>query len=267
MRIRGLLAPSVAVVVGLTACGGSSADDATSGGTSSSASGSSAELTGALTVFAAASLTDVFAGLGNELMHHNPSLKVTFNFAGSSALATQITQGAPADVFASANTTQMSVVTDAGLAEDPTVFTQNVLEIAVPTGNPGGVHGLADFARGDLTLAVCAPDVPCGAAAEEVFGLAGIDAVPDTLEEDVRAALTKVELGEVDAALVYASDVASAGDAVEGIPFPEAEKAVNDYPVCTLKDAPNPEAARAFVDLVLSDPGQEALADAGFRAP
>jgi molybdate transport system substrate-binding protein len=129
------------------------------------------------------------------------------------------------------------------------------------------VTGLADFERPQLTLAVCAPDVPCGAAATKVFEVAGIAAVPDTQEEDARAALTKVELGEVDAALVYASDVQSAGSAVEGIEFPEAEDAVNEYPICSLAAAPNPDAARALLDLVLSDAGQEALEAAGFRAP
>lgn len=228
----------------------------------------SAGMSGTLTVFAAASLTDAFTDLGDRLVDDHPDLDVQFNFAGSAGLATQITQGAPADVFASANDTQMAVVTEAGLADgDPAVFTANVLEIAVPAGNPAGISGLADFAREDLTLAVCAPDVPCGAAAEQVFEAAGITAVPDTLEEDVRAALTKVELGEVDAALVYASDVRSAGDAVEGIGFPEAEEAVNEYPICVLAGAPNAEAAQAFVDLVLSDEGQQVLADAGFTAP
>ena len=132
-------------------------------------------------MFAAASLTDVFGELGDQLMADNPDLDVQFNFAGSSALATQLTQGAPADVFASANQAQMTVVTDADLqAEDPTVFTENVLEIAVPAGNPGDVTGLADFANPDLTLAVCAAEVPCGAAAAQVFEAAGITAVPDT---------------------------------------------------------------------------------------
>jgi molybdate transport system substrate-binding protein len=161
----------------------------------------------------------------------------------------------------------MQVVTDAGLAADPVVFASNVLEIAVPAGNPGGVTGLEDFARADLTLAVCAPQVPCGAAAEQVFRAAGIDAKPDTQEEDVRAALTKVQLGEVDAALVYASDVAAAGEGVEGIQFPEAEQAVNDYPIAVLDDAANPDAARAWVALVTSDAGRRVLADAGFRSP
>ncbi|MGY5885528.1 molybdate ABC transporter substrate-binding protein [Modestobacter lacusdianchii] len=226
------------------------------------------EVAGTLTVFAAASLTDVLTGLGEELESDHPGLEVQFNFAGSSALATQITQGAPADVFASANTGQMEVVTGAGLTEGaPSVFAGNVLEIAVPAGNPGGVTGLADFADPDLALAVCAPAVPCGTAAEQVFAAAGVDARPDTQEEDVRAALTKAQLGEVDAALVYATDVRSAGGAVEGIPFPEADQVVNEYPIATLAAAPNPVAARAFVDLVFSDEGRRALADAGFRTP
>jgi len=261
---RALVAVVGAGLLTLTACGGGSTSDAAAPATGQE----EGALTGTLTVFAAASLTDVFTDLGDQLMAENPDLDITFNFAGSSALATQITQGAPADVFASANQTQMTVVTDAGLAEgDPTVFTENVLEIAVPEGNPADVTGIDDFGDADLTLAICAPDVPCGAAAEQVFEAAGVSAQPDTLEEDVRAALTKVELGEVDAALVYASDVQSAGDGVEGITFPEAEDAVNEYPVCTLAGSQNPEAARAFVDLVESATGQQALTDAGFRSP
>ena len=268
MRLRTL--PLALVLLVTAACGGEADAPGAPAGAAEAATDSSggAGLTGTLTVFAAASLTDVFEDLGERLEGENPGLAVQFNFAGSSALATQITQGAPADVFASANQPQMTVVTDAGLeSADPEVFTENVLEIAVPPDNPGEVTGLADFAREELALAVCAPAVPCGAAAEDVFGIAGVTPLPDTLEEDVRAALTKVELGEVDAALVYASDVASAGDAVEGIGFPEAEEAVNEYPVCVLAEAPNPEAAEAFVELVLSDEGQQALEDAGFRAP
>lgn len=256
MRTTALLALAALAGGTLAGCGSSGADDAAAG----------EGLSGTLTVFAAASLTDVFTGLGDRLMEENPALEVRFTFAGSSALATQIVKGAPADLFASANPEQMAVVTDAGLeAGDPEVFTGNVLEIAVPAGNPGGVTGLEDFADPDLVLAVCAPAVPCGAASEQVFAAAGVTPVPDTQEEDVRAALTKVELGEVDAALVYASDVRSAGSDVEGIPFDEAGEAVNDYPLCVLEDAPNPGAARAFADLVLSDEGQEALAGVGFR--
>jgi molybdate transport system substrate-binding protein len=265
MRTRALLALPAAALLALTACGGSSNDAASS---SSAASSSGGDLTGTLTVFAAASLTDVFTDLGEQLEKDNPGLTVKFNFAGSDALATQITQGAPADVFASANEKQMKVVTDAGLqAADPTIFAENVLEIAVPEGNPGQVTGLKDFEDADLTLAVCAPSVPCGAAAQTVFQTAGITAKPDTEETDVKAALNKVQLGEVDAALVYATDVEAAGDQVEGIEFPEADDAVNKYPIATLKAAPNAAAAQAFVDLVNSDAGQQALTDAGFRKP
>jgi len=256
----------VLLVVPLLVAGcGSGTDD---GGAAAASSSGHPGPTGTLTVFAAASLTGVFTAFGDQLEQENPDLDVQFNFAGSSALATQLTQGAPADVFASANEKQMTLVTDAGLqAEDPAVFTGNVLGIAVPKGNPGNVTGLADFGNADLTLAVCAPDVPCGAAAEAVFADAGITAQPDTEEEDVKAALTKVQLGEVDAALVYATDVQAAGADVEGIPFPEAEQEVNAYSICVLQAAPNPVAAQAFVDLVDSDAGQQALADAGFRAP
>ena len=263
MRLPALSALAVTGLLTLAACGGSSSSD-----TATAPASSESGVSGTLTVFAAASLTDVFTSLGDDLEQRNPGLEVQFNFAGSSALATQITQGAPADVFASADGPQMAVVTDAGLqAGDPTVFTENVLEIAVPAGNPAGVTGLADFGREDLTLAVCAAEVPCGAAGARVFAAAGVTPRPDTEEEDVRAALTKVELGEVDAALVYATDVRSAGSAVEGIPFAEAEDAVNSYPIATLADAPAPAAAQAFVDLVLSDEGRQALESAGFRSP
>lgn len=247
-------------VLALAGCGGS-------GGNKATASSDGGKLSGTLTVFAAASLTGVFNDLGDQLEKDNPGLQVTFNFAGSDALATQITQGAPADVFASANTTQMKAVTDAGQATDPKVFAENVLEIAVPQGNPGHVTGIKDFGNAHLTLAVCAPSVPCGAAAQKVFQAAGVDAKPDTEETDVKAALTKVQLGEVDAALVYTTDVKAAGDKVQGIAFPETEKAVNQYPIVELKAAPNPTAAKAFVDLVNSATGQKALENAGFRAP
>ncbi|TFV62738.1 molybdate ABC transporter substrate-binding protein [Geodermatophilus sp. DF01-2] len=261
-RCTQVVLPLAAALV-LAGCGGPSDDAA---GTTASTRG--AELDGTLTVFAAASLTDVFTELGEQLEQENPALDVRFNFAGSSALATQISQGAPADVFASADEPQMAVVTDAGLAEgDPAVFASNVLQIAVPAGNPAEVGRLADFAREELALAICAPQVPCGAAAEDVFAAAGVTPRPDTLEEDVRAALTKVELGEVDAALVYTTDVTAAGDAVEGVDVPGAEQAVNEYPIAVLAEGPNPEAAAAFVDLVRSEEGQQALADAGFRIP
>ena len=258
-----LLSVAVTAALGLTACSGSPDGPAAATGAPSADAGA---LSGTLTVFAAASLTDVFTTLGDQLEQANPQLDVRFSFAGSSSLATQLTQGAPADVFASADTAQMDAV--AGLQQGtPRVFARNELEIAVPAGNPGGVTGLADFADPDLALAVCAPQVPCGAAAERVFAAAGVAARPDTQEDDVKAALTKVQLGEVDAALVYATDVQAAGSAVEGIPFPEAAQAVNEYPVCVLAAAPDPAAAQAFVDLVTSDAGRQALTAAGFAVP
>jgi molybdate transport system substrate-binding protein len=220
-----------------------------------------------LTVFAAASLTDVFEELGARLEAQRPGLEVRFTVAGSSTLAAQLVQGAPADVFASADAEQMQVVTDARIAAEPTVFATNVLTIAVPEGNPAGVTGLADLAREELTVALCAPEVPCGAVAGRLLRAAGVDARPDTLEADARAALTKVELAEVDAALVYVTDAASRPEAVDAIDVPEADAAVNEYSVAVLTDAPEPGAARAFVDLLRSADGRRALADAGFREP
>lgn len=270
MSFRRVLALSA--VLGLFAAGCGEDEPADTGaGSSESASGSAAEegtLSGTLTVFAASSLTDVFTELGAQFEEANPDLTVTFNFAASSTLAEQITQAAPADVFASASPTTMQTVVDAGLnAEEPAVFVQNTLQIAVPAGNPAGVTGLTDFTNPDLTIALCAEEVPCGAAAVKVFEAAGLTPQPDTLEADVRAALTKVELGEVDAALVYKTDVLAAGDAVEGIEFPESAEAVNDYPITALTDAPNADAAAAWVEFVRSEDGLAALEAAGFQIP
>jgi molybdate transport system substrate-binding protein len=223
---------------------------------------------GTVTVLAASSLTEAFGELGDELEAQHPGTRVRFSFAASSELATQITSGAPADVFASASPSTMDQVVHAGDADgDPTVFVRNRLEIAVPAGNPAGVAGLADLADESLTIALCAPEVPCGAAAESAFEASGITPAPDTLEPDVKATLAKVSLGEVDAALVYRTDVIAAGDDVEGIDFPESADAVNDYPVVTLAEAPNAEGAKAFVDLVLSDEGRSVLEAAGFERP
>jgi len=269
-RARWLLAASGALILVLSGCASGDAGGAGEAGDATSGASPEPTLSGDLSVFAGASLTDVFTELGEQFEAENPDVEVTdfFNFGPSSGLATQINEGAPADVFASANTSQMDVVTEAGNAEgEPTVFVENVLQIAVPAGNPAGITGIADFANPDLTLAICAPEVPCGAAAETVFAAAGITPSVDSLEEDVRAALTKVELGEVDAALVYVTDVISAGEAVEGIDFPESEEAVNSYPVVALAAAPNPDAAQAWVEFILSDVAAGALEEAGFRSP
>ena len=272
MRMRALLVMPVAALA-LTGCGGSADGAGGSATTSSRAEASGGDPTGTLTVFAAASLTDVFTELGDQLMANHPGLTVTFNFAGSSALATQITQGAPADVFASADEAQMAKVAD--LAVDPEVFATNPLMLVVPADNPLGIHlpegggipSLPEILDRDVTMAVCAPEVPCGAAAAKILEAAGMSAYPDTYEDDVRAVLTKVELGEVDAGLVYVSDVHAAGDKVVAFGFSESFQAINRYPISVLADSPNPAAAQAFVELILSDAGQQILRDAGFLEP
>ncbi|MEO5920984.1 MAG: molybdate ABC transporter substrate-binding protein [Pseudolysinimonas sp.] len=223
--------------------------------------------TGTITVFAAASLTEVFGVLETKFEERHPSADVVLSFGGSGSLATQIVEGAPADVFAAASEAPMATVTDAGDAADSAVFTTNTLEIAVPAGNPAGVEGLADLADPALAIALCDPSVPCGAATETLMHLAGLLPSPDTLEQDVKAVLTKVELGEADAGLVYVTDVISAGPKVEGIPVPEAAAVISRYPIAVLTGAPNPAAARAWLDFVLSDDGQAALTAAGFVAP
>jgi molybdate transport system substrate-binding protein len=241
----------------LAACGSNEAP-------AGSSSSSTPALSGTINVFAAASLTGTFTQLGKDFEAAHPGVKVVFNFAGSSALAQQINQGAPADVFASAAPKNMDQVTDKGTE---TTFVKNKLEIAVPKGNPGKITGLKDFADKNKKIAICAVQVPCGAAAKKVFDATKIVAQPDSLEQDVKAALAKVSLGEVDAALVYKTDVLAAKDKVEGIEFPEADKAINEYPIATLTKAKNPDGAKAFVDYVLSAQGKTVLTDAGFDAP
>jgi molybdate transport system substrate-binding protein len=218
-------------------------------------------------VFAAASLTESFTRIGKDFEAANPGVRVTFSFAGSSALAAQIGQGAPADVFASAAPANMKTVTDAGDgAGEPVTFARNQLVIAVPRGNPKGVRGLTDLAGAGVKVALCAPQVPCGAAAQKALGAAGVKLTPVTLEQDVKGALSKVKLGEVDAALVYRTDARAAAGGVDGVEFPESAGAINEYPIVALRRAPNAAGARGFVAYVLSDKGKSVLADAGFQA-
>jgi molybdate transport system substrate-binding protein len=220
---------------------------------------------GTVVVFAAASLTESFTEIGADLEAANPGLRVSLNFAGSSGLAGQIAQGAPADVFASANPVGMASVAGAGaLAADPVVFARNQLVIAVAEGNPLGIGGPADLAGATIKVALCAPQVPCGAAAATALEAAGVRLQPVTQEQDVRAALTKLVLGEVDAALVYRTDAPVAALEVDAVEFPESAAAVNDYLIGVLREAPNPAAARAFVDQVRSPAGQSVLSRAGF---
>jgi molybdate transport system substrate-binding protein len=195
-------------------------------------------------------------------------VKVRFNFGGSSTLAQQIAQGAPADVFAAASTATMKPVTDAGDASgQPRVFARNRLVIAVPKNEAGKVKSLADLADRKLKVVLCAPQVPCGAAARKALDAAGVKVTPVSQEQDVKAVLTKVRMGEADAGLVYRSDAEAASSQVTGVEFPESAKAINDYPIVALAKAPQPALAEEFVALVLSPQGRTALTQAGFEGP
>lgn len=263
MKIRGMVAAFALLL--LAGCGSSGTPSASS---SPRAAAGGTGVTGTVDVFAAASLTGTFTQIGKDFEAANPGSKVTFNFAGSSALATQINQGAPADVFASAAPANMKTVTDAGnAAGTPTTFVKNQLVIAVPKGNPKAIAGLADLVKPGVKVAECAPQVPCGAAATTALKAARVTLTPATLEQDVKAALSKVALGEVDAALVYRTDAKADTKDVDGVEFPESAGAVNAYPIVVLKHAANKAGAEAFVAYVESDKGKAVLAAAGFQAP
>jgi molybdate transport system substrate-binding protein len=221
-----------------------------------------------VTVLAAASLTETFTALERRFEADHPGTDVTVNYAGSSDLSQQIVNGAPADVFAAASDSTMKTVTDAGRTTGPPVaFATNVLQIATAPGNPKGIASFADLARPDLKVVVCAPQVPCGAAAEKIEKATGVTLTPVSEEADVKSTLGKVTSGDADAGLVYVTDVAAAKGAVQGVSFPEAAEATTNYPIAVLKDAPQPELARQFTDLVTGEVGQEELRAAGFGAP
>ncbi|MGP4087923.1 molybdate ABC transporter substrate-binding protein [Streptomyces sp. KR55] len=252
-----------AALLALSACSSSS-----DSGSSAAGSDASDRLTGEVTVFAAASLEESFTTLGKEFEKQHPGTKVTFSFGGSDSLAASITGGAPADVFAAASPRTMAIVTDAGDASGtPTTFVRNQLEIATLPGNPDRISSLEDLTESGLKVVLCDESVPCGAAAQKALDASGLKLTPVSYEQDVKSALTKVGLKEADAALVYKTDVKAAGDKVEGVDFPESADAINDYPIALLRDAPNAEAAKAFIDLVKSAEGQKVLTGAGFLAP
>lgn len=222
----------------------------------------------ALTVFAAASLKSTFTELGKKLEQSNPGTRVTFSFAGSSDLVAQLTQGAPADVFASADTTNMTKAVDAGLLTGaPVNFATNTLTIVTATGNPKHIASFADLAKPGTSVVVCAPQVPCGSAAEKVEKSTGVPLAPVSEESSVTDVLGKITSGQADAGLVYVTDAAGAGDKVTSVPFPESRGAVNTYPMAVLKQSKNAAAANEFVDLVTGPEGQKVLAAAGFAAP
>jgi molybdate transport system substrate-binding protein len=261
VRLAGVTVASAAAVA---ACG------APAGGQSSLVAGRSAaaaEPHGSLTVFAAASLTEAFGKLGKQFEVAHAGAHITFSFGASSTLATQISHRAPADVFASASPTNMDSVVRADGASAPANLVSNTMEVAVPPDNPAGITQLADLTKPSVKVALCQPQVPCGTAAKQVFANAKITVKPVTIEADVKATLTKVMLGEVDAGIVYVTDVRAAGDKVKGIVIPAGVNASTEYRIAVLTRAKNPKLAHAFVDFVQSADGHSVLREAGFSAP
>jgi molybdate transport system substrate-binding protein len=264
---------AAAAALALAGCGsgsstsGSGSATPAAPGSSASGAASGTAVKGTITVLAAASLKESFTAIGTAFEQANPGTTVRFSFGPSSGLAQQITQGAPADVFASASQKNMQQVVDAKAASDPAAFAKNVLEIALPKDNPADVASLQDLARPGVKVALCQPQVPCGDLAQKVLAAAKVVVRPATLESDVKATLTKVRLGEVDAGLVYVTDVKAAGDKVRGVEIPADVNAATTYPIAALSGSQNAELAKAFVRYVLSGAARAELTEAGFRAP
>lgn len=234
----------------------------------SSPSSTNTAAAGKLIVFAAASLNKSFTEIGEQFKTDNPGADIEFNFAGSSDLVTQLTQGAPADVFASADTKNMDKAAQAGLLDgDPVNFASNTLTIVVAPGNPKKIASFADLTQAGLTVVVCAPQVPCGSATQKVEKATNVQLKPVSEESQVTDVLNKVTTGQADAGLVYVTDAQGAGDKVTAVAFPESSEAVNTYPIAVLKQSKNPELARKFVDLVTGQAGQKVLSTAGFAKP
>ena len=270
-RPRALAAVAALAALPVLAACGTAATPSTPAGTvaggSPASATSSAHLTGTVNILAAASLQETFTTLKQQFEAAHPGVTVTPNFGASSALAQSITQGSPADVFASASQTNMDQVVQAGAASTSKPFAKNVMAIAVPPGNPAGVAALADLAKPGVKVALCQARVPCGSVAAKVFANAKIAVTPVSQEADVKSVLTKVQLGEVDAGVVYVTDVKAAGTKVKGVEIPADLNASTSYPIATLTKAPNPDAAAAFTAYVLSAEGGSVLAAGGFAAP
>ncbi|WP_198410900.1 MULTISPECIES: molybdate ABC transporter substrate-binding protein [unclassified Cryobacterium] len=259
---------SVRVAVGLAAASVVLAGCAGTAGASSGATGASTEPGQTLTVYAAASLTETFTELADRFEAAHPGVTVALNFAGSADLVTQIREGAPADVFAAADARTMAKLSGDGLLDGvPAVFATNTLMIAVPADNPAGIDSFADLAAPSVDVVVCAPQVPCGAALPALEAAAGVRLAPVSEENAVTGVLGKVTSGDADAGLVYVTDVASAGDAVLGIPVPEADQAVNEYPIAVVAGSKQALLGAAFTRFVTGATGQTVLGAAGFGAP
>lgn len=261
-----LLMIATAALVVPVAC--SSSDDSSDTSSSAETPAAASDVTGELTVFAAASLRSTFEEIGQDFTEQYPDATVRFSFGGSSDLVAQLTSGAPGDVFASADENNMTKALDAGLIEgDPVDFASNTLTIVTPPGNPGNVQSFADLANPDVSVVVCAPPVPCGAATNRIEEATGIDITPVSEESSVTDVLGKITSGQADAGLVYVTDANGAGGAVDTVSFPESSDAVNVYPIGTLAASSNHAAAQAFVDMVTGDIGRGVLAEAGFAGP
>ena len=253
---------STLLAVGLVGCGSRSPSS------SPSQPSQPSQASGKIVVFAAASLKPAFTQISQQFKNDNPGSSVDFEFAGSSELATQLTQGATADVFASADTAQMDAVAKAGLlAGSPTNFASNTLVIVTMPGNPKQIGSFADLNKPGLSVVICQKPVPCGSATQRVEDKTGIHLNPVSEELSVTDVLNKVTTGQADAGLVYVTDAHSAGNKVATVNFPESAGAVNVYPIAALKKAPQPTLAQKFVDLVTGDAGQNILAQFGFAKP
>lgn len=254
------------VIAALAAVAVAGCSSSSSSSPSSGSSGSSSA-TGTITIFAAASLTGAFTQLGNQFEAAHKGDTVKFSFGPSSGLATQITSGAPADVFASASPATMQGVVSAGDASSPENFAKNTAEVAVPPNNPANVKSVNDLAKKSVKVALCQPQVPCGVVAAEVFKNVGITVKPVTLQPDVKSVLTQVETGNVDAGMVYVTDVMAAGSKVKGVAVPASDNASTLYPIATIKGSNHQSEAQAFMNYVLSPTGQQVLTAAGFEQP
>jgi len=224
--------------------------------------------TGNITVFAAASLTASFDAIGAAFMQADPGVKVTFSYDASSALVQEIVQGAPADVFASADTTNMDKLTTPGLnGSTPVIFATNLLTIIVPKGNPKGITGVSSLSNPNLKVVLCAPAVPCGKYANEVLTKANVKVTPVSEEANVKGVVTKVTTGEADAGIVYVTDVEAAGSSAQGVAIPTDINVVAQYPVASVKTSKNAAADAAFIAFVTGPDGQAILAKYGFGKP
>jgi molybdate transport system substrate-binding protein len=266
-RVSALLSAG-ALAAGLAGCTAGTPGTPGTASPAGAGTGGTSKPTGTVTVFAAASLKATFMQLASDFEAKNPGTEVRLNLAGSSDLATQINQGAPVDVFAAADTRNMARLTDAGLIDgSPANFATNVLQIAVPPTNPASISSFADLAKPGVRVVVCAPQVPCGAATDALEKTTGTTLAPVSEESSVTDVLGKVTSGEADAGLVYVTDVKTAGGKVKGIPFAEADQAVNTYSIAMVGAGKNKDLARAFIATVTGSEGKKILGDAGFGTP